>query len=71
MGKWRCRWCSKAIEGESFIELVKSTMEESEPVHAWENISILEKTPMEHELLAQPPSFSYAIIANGSSLSYY
>jgi hypothetical protein len=52
MGKWRCLWCSKIIEGESFMELVKSIIKEHEPIHAWENISFLEKTPLEHELLA-------------------
>jgi len=52
MGKWRCLWYSKIIEGESFMELVKSTIKEPELIHAWENISFLEKTPLEHELLA-------------------
>jgi hypothetical protein len=52
MGKWKCLWCSKIIEGESFMDLVNSTAKESEPVHAWENISFLDKTPKEHELLA-------------------
>ena len=52
MGKWKCLWCSKIIEGESFMDLVNSTMKESEPVHGWENISFLGKTPLEHELRA-------------------
>ena len=52
MGKWRCLWCSKIIEGESFMVLVKSIIKEHESIHAWENISFLEKTPLEHELLA-------------------
>lgn len=29
------------------MDLVKSTMKESEPVHAWENISLLEEAPLE------------------------
>ena len=52
MGKWKCLWCSKIIEGESFMDLVNSTTKESEPVHAWENISFLDKTTTERELLA-------------------
>ena len=52
MGKWKCLWCSKILEGESFMELVKSTMKESEPVHAWENISLLEESELEDQLVA-------------------
>jgi hypothetical protein len=45
-------WCFKIIEGESFMDLVKSTMKESEPVHAWENISLLEEAPLKNQLVA-------------------
>jgi hypothetical protein len=34
------------------MDLVNSTMKESEPVHAWENISFLDEAPFQHELLA-------------------
>ena len=34
------------------MDLVNSTTKESEPVHAWENISFLDKTTTERELLA-------------------
>lgn len=52
MGKWKCMWCFKIIEGESFMDLVKSTMKESEPVHAWENISLLEEASLKNQLVA-------------------
>jgi hypothetical protein len=52
MSKWRCLWYSKILQEESFMDLVKSTMKEPEPIYARENISFLEKTPLELELLA-------------------
>jgi hypothetical protein len=43
MGKWRCLWCSKVLEGESFMDLVTRTHVRGEPVHAWENITLVEE----------------------------
>lgn len=43
MGKWRCLWCSKVLEGESFMDLVTRTYVRGEPVHAWENITLVEE----------------------------
>ena len=43
MGKWKCLWCSKVLEGESFMDLVSSTYVRGEPVHAWENITLVEE----------------------------
>jgi hypothetical protein len=43
MGKWRCLWCSKVLEGESFMDLVTRTYVRGEPVHAWENITVVEE----------------------------
>ena len=43
MGKWKCPWCSKMLEGESFMDLVKRTYLRGEPVHAWENITLVEE----------------------------
>jgi hypothetical protein len=45
MGKWKCLWCSKVLEGESFMDLIKkSTKEESrQHVHGWENIILAEE----------------------------
>jgi hypothetical protein len=42
MGKWKCLWCSKILEGESFMDLIeKSTNEEAgQHVHGWENITL-------------------------------
>lgn len=45
LGKWKCVWCSKVLEGDSFMDLIAaSTKEESgQHVHGWENIALLEK----------------------------
>ena len=43
MGKWKCLCCSKMLEGESFMDLVKRTYLRGEPVHAWENITLVEE----------------------------
>jgi hypothetical protein len=43
MGKWKCLWCSKVLEGESFMDLVSRTYVRGEPVHAWENITLVEE----------------------------
>jgi hypothetical protein len=44
MGKWKCLWCSKVLEGESFMDLVATSMKEEgrQHVHGWENIAIAE-----------------------------
>lgn len=42
MGKWKCMWCSKVLEGNSFMDLVMPT-NENEPPHAWENITLVEE----------------------------
>jgi hypothetical protein len=44
MGKWKCLWCSKVLEGESFIDLVAASMkeEEGQHVHGWENVTPVE-----------------------------
>ena len=44
MGKWKCLWCSKVLEGESFMDLVAaSTKEENgQHVHGWENVTSAE-----------------------------
>ncbi|MGC1131844.1 MAG: hypothetical protein WA941_03390, partial [Nitrososphaeraceae archaeon] len=42
MGKWKCLWCSKVIEGESFMDLVMTSTNNEQP-HAWENITLLEE----------------------------
>jgi hypothetical protein len=43
MGKWKCLWCSKVLEGESFMDIVYRTYVRGEPVHAWENITLVEE----------------------------
>jgi hypothetical protein len=45
MGKWKCLWCSKVIEGESFMDLIAtSSKEESrQHVHGWENMTLVEE----------------------------
>ena len=38
MGKWKCLWCSKVLEGESFMDLVKASMkEEGGLIHSGSN----------------------------------
>jgi hypothetical protein len=41
MGKWKCLWCSKVLEGESFMDLVKASIKEEsrQHVHGWENVT--------------------------------
>jgi hypothetical protein len=51
MGKWKCLWYSKVIEGESFMDLVM-TSTNNEQRHAWENITLLEEeTNMANKLI--------------------
>lgn len=56
MGKWKCLWCSKVVEGESFVDLVMTrSTNDNEPIHAWENITLVEEeSDLENKLL---PSF--------------
>jgi hypothetical protein len=45
MGKWKCLWCSKVLEGESFMDIVEAFMKEErrQHVYAWENITLIEE----------------------------
>jgi hypothetical protein len=45
MGKWKCIWCSKILEGESFMDLVAASVNEErgQHVHGWENITLVEE----------------------------
>jgi hypothetical protein len=45
MGKWKCLWCSKVLEGESFTDLVEESMKEEgeQHVHGWENMTLGEE----------------------------
>jgi hypothetical protein len=45
MGKWKCLWCSKVLEGESFMDLVEASMKEEggQHVHGWVNITLVEE----------------------------
>lgn len=43
MGKWKCLWCSKILEGESFVDLVMMNTNSREHLHAWENITLVEE----------------------------
>jgi hypothetical protein len=55
LGKWKCVWCSKVLEGDSFMDLIAaSTKEEGgQHVHGWENIALLKKeVAAENKLLA-------------------
>jgi hypothetical protein len=54
MGKWKCLWCSKVLEGESFMDLIKKSMkeEDGQHVHGWENITLEKEVAMANKLLA-------------------
>lgn len=55
LGKWKCVWCSKVLEGDSFMDLIAaSTKEEGgQHVHGWENVGLLEEeVAAENKLLA-------------------
>ncbi|MGH9982459.1 MAG: hypothetical protein ACRD8W_00705 [Nitrososphaeraceae archaeon] len=43
MGKWKCLWCSKVLEGESFMDLAIRHANNNELPHAWENITLAEE----------------------------
>jgi hypothetical protein len=45
MGKWKCIWCSKILEGESFMDLVAASVNEegAQHVHGWENVTLIEE----------------------------
>ena len=45
MGKWKCLWCSKVLEGESFMDLIEASAKEEagQHVHGWENITLIEE----------------------------
>jgi len=44
MGKWKCLWCSKVLEGESFMDQIAASSKEEgrQHVHAWENMTSAE-----------------------------
>jgi hypothetical protein len=44
MGMWACLWCSKVLEGESFMDLVKASMKKEvrQYVHGWENVALVD-----------------------------
>ena len=55
LGKWKCVWCSKVLEGDSFMDLIAaSTKEEGgQHVHGWENITLQEEeTTLANNLVA-------------------
>ncbi|MGC1135152.1 MAG: hypothetical protein WA941_20155 [Nitrososphaeraceae archaeon] len=55
MGKWKCIWCSKVLEGESFVDLIAATTREEggQHVHGWENITLIdEETKLANKLLS-------------------
>ncbi|MFZ0554358.1 MAG: hypothetical protein WBL67_00300 [Nitrososphaeraceae archaeon] len=55
MGKWRCLWCSKVLEGESFMDLIAASMKEEDRqhVHGWENITLpKEEVALANKVLA-------------------
>jgi hypothetical protein len=50
MGKWKCLWCSKALEGESFMDLIAASakVEGGHHIHGWVNI-----TPVKEKAVTQ------------------
>ena len=57
MGKWKCIWCSKVLEGESFMDLIAASAKEegSQHVHGWENLHAVEVPRPTNEPLPNPP----------------
>ena len=45
MGKWKCLWCSKVLEGESFMDLIAASAKEEggQHVHGWVNITLVKE----------------------------
>jgi hypothetical protein len=45
MGRWKCLWCSKVLQGKSFMDLVEASRKEEggQHVHGWENTTIHEE----------------------------
>jgi hypothetical protein len=45
MGRWKCLWCSKVLQGESFMDLIEASRkgEGGQHVHGWENITLHEE----------------------------
>ena len=60
-GKMEMLWCSKMLEGESFMDIAVSEREEGgHVVHGWENKTLLEKeAALENKSIAQ--SFYFLI----------
>jgi hypothetical protein len=42
-GKWKCLWCSKELQDESFMDLVMSSTDKIEPRHAWQNNALVDE----------------------------
>lgn len=42
MGKWKCIWCFKVLEGESFMDLVMAYTNNNEAPHAWKSITLVD-----------------------------
>ena len=62
LGKWKCVWCSKVLEGDSFMDLIAaSTKEEGgQHVHGWENVGLLEEEVAAREQTAGLVSFIFS-----------
>jgi hypothetical protein len=45
MGKWKCMWRSKVLEGESFMDLIAVSSKEEgvQHVYEWENVSLVKR----------------------------
>ena len=55
MGKWKCLWCAKVLQGESFMDLIAASAKEEggQYVHGWENITLREEEEaLENKLIA-------------------
>ena len=56
MGKWKCLWCSKVLEGASFMDLIAANIKEEggrQRVHGWENISLVSKEAAARTVLVE------------------
>ena len=55
MGKWKCLWCSKVLEGESFMDLIEASAKEEggQHAHCWQNTKLIEEeAALENKLIS-------------------
>ena len=44
MGKWKCLWCSKVLEGESFMDLIEASRKEEGSANPVKKVQFKDQT---------------------------